>query len=73
MEKLVNVPAEMNTEIKPLDKIFDTGSLDDYYHGEPEPHDMERVIAMCDAVEGVFGKEKMEAVNEGWEEKVRRE
>lgn len=62
VEKLVDVPLELNTEIRSLDKIFDICSLDDYYHGEPEPSDMERVIAMCDAVEGLFDKEKIEEV-----------
>jgi hypothetical protein len=62
VEKLVSMPAELNTGIRSLDKIFDTCSLDDYYHGEPEPHDMERVIAICDAVEGLFGEGKMEEV-----------
>lgn len=39
-------------------------------HGEPEPHDMERVVLMCDAAEGVFEKERMEEVRR-WEEKDR--
>lgn len=63
-EKLVAVPAELNAEIRSLDKIFDICSLDDYYHGEPELSDMERIIAMCDAVEGLFAKEKIEELRE---------
>jgi hypothetical protein len=64
VEKLVNVPLELNTEIRSLDEIFDICSLDDYYHGEPEVSDMERIIAMCDGVEGLFGKDKIEEVRE---------
>jgi HEPN domain-containing protein len=62
VEKLVDVPAELNTEIRSLDEIFGICSIDNYYHGEPELSDMKRIIVMCDAVDGLFDKEKMEEV-----------
>lgn len=62
VEKIVEVPVELNTEIRSLDEIFGICSIDDYYHGEPELSDMERIIVMCDAVDGLFKKEKMEEV-----------
>lgn len=62
VEKLVEVPVELNTEIRSLDEIFDICSIDDYYHGEPELSDMERIIIMCDAVDGLFDQKKMEEV-----------
>ncbi|MFA0821280.1 MAG: hypothetical protein ACC612_00110 [Methanomethylovorans sp.] len=62
VEKLIVVPVELNDEIRSLDKIFDICSLDEYYHGEPEVSDMERIIAMCDAVEGLFDQEKIERI-----------
>ena len=58
VEKLVVVPVELNDEIRSLDKIFDICSLDDYHHGEPELSDMERIIAMCDAVEELFNRRR---------------
>jgi len=62
VEKLVAVPVELNDEIRSLDNIFDICSLDDYYHGEPEVSDMERIIAMCDSVEGLFDQEKIDRI-----------
>lgn len=62
VEKIVNVSAELNTEIRSLDEIFGICSIDNYYHGEPELSDMERVVLMCDTVEGLFDQKKMEEV-----------
>lgn len=62
VEKIVDVPAELNTEIRSLDEIFGICSIDNYYHGEPELSDMERIIVMCDAVDGLFDQKKMEEV-----------
>jgi HEPN domain-containing protein len=64
VEKIVDVPAKLNTEIRSLDEIFDICSIDNYYHGEPELSDMERIIIMCDAVDGLFDQKKMEEVRE---------
>ncbi|WP_370574947.1 hypothetical protein [Methanomethylovorans sp.] len=64
VEKLVDVSAELNTEIRSLDEIFDICSIDNYFHGEPELSDMERIVVMCDAVDGLFDQKKMEEVRE---------
>jgi hypothetical protein len=34
VEKIFEVPAELNTEIRSLDEIFDICSIDNYYHAE---------------------------------------
>jgi hypothetical protein len=65
VEKIIDVPAELNTEIRSLDEIFGICSIDNYYHGEPELSDMERIIFMCDAVDGLFDQKKIEEVREG--------
>ena len=67
VEMFMDVPAELNKEIRSLDEIFDICSLDDYYHGDPEPSDMDRVLSMCDAVEGLFDQEKIASIRESFE------
>lgn len=69
VEMFMDVPAELNEEIRSLDKIFDICSLDDYYHGDPEPVDMERVLTMCDAVEELFDFAKISSIREYLKEK----
>jgi hypothetical protein len=62
VETLVDVPANLNKEIRSLDEIFDICSLDDYYHGEPEPEDMDRILSMCDAVDGLFDEKRIASI-----------
>lgn len=64
VEEVIEVPADLNKEIRSLDEIFGICSIDNYYHGEPEISDMERIIAMCDAVDGLFDPAKIEEVRE---------
>jgi HEPN domain-containing protein len=59
VEMFMEVPEELNKEIRSLDEIFDICTLDDYFHGDPEVSDMERVLSMCERVEGLFDQEKI--------------
>ena len=54
-------PEELNNEIRSLDKIFDICTLDDYFHGDPEVSDMERILVMCEEVEELFDQEKIQS------------
>ncbi len=62
VEELVNVPPELNQAIRSLDRIFGICSLDDYYHGTPEPDDTTRVLAMCAQVQNLFEPRKIAEV-----------
>ncbi|CAH2603964.1 conserved protein of unknown function [Rhodovastum atsumiense] len=53
-ESVVAVPAALVGEIRSLDRIFNICSVDDYHHGEPEPDDARRVLAMCEGVRALF-------------------
>ncbi|WP_207205264.1 HEPN domain-containing protein [Methanolobus psychrotolerans] len=68
VEMVIDVPEELNREIRSLDKIFDICSLEDYYHGNPEPSDMDRIMSMCDAVEGLFDQTKISSIRESLKE-----
>jgi HEPN domain-containing protein len=57
----IEMPEELDRDIRSLDVIFDICSLDDYHHGEPEPEDADRVLSLCEAVEGLFDSERIEA------------
>lgn len=69
VEMAIDVPAELNAEIRSLDKIFDICSLDDYYHGDPELSDMDRILSMCDAAEELFDQAKISSIRESLKEK----
>ncbi|WMW22694.1 hypothetical protein RE476_02420 [Methanolobus mangrovi] len=62
VEMFMDVPEELNKEIRSLDEIFGICSIDDYYHGEPELSDANRILSMCDAVEGLFDQEKISSI-----------
>ncbi|SFM23778.1 HEPN domain-containing protein [Methanolobus profundi] len=68
VELFMEVPEELNKEIRSLDKIFDICSLDDYFHGDPEVSDMERILSMCEDVEGLFDQEKISSIRESLKE-----
>ncbi|WP_244444705.1 hypothetical protein [Paenibacillus camerounensis] len=53
-EQAVAFPPELNKDIRALDFIFGICSLDDYFHGVPEPEDADRVLAMCRQVHALF-------------------
>jgi HEPN domain-containing protein len=50
VENVVEFPSELNKEIRSLDDIFGICSIDNYYHGAPEPTDADRVLALCDNI-----------------------
>lgn len=54
VETIVDVPKALNKEIRSLDFIFGICSLDDYFHGTPQPEDSTRVLSMCEKVRGLF-------------------
>ncbi|MEZ5333974.1 MAG: HEPN domain-containing protein [Methanolobus sp.] len=64
VEMFMEVPEELNREIRSLDEIFDICSLDDYFHGDPEVSDMERILRMCEEVERLFDKKKIQSYRE---------
>lgn len=66
VENVVEFTPELNKEIRSLDFIFGICSLDDYFHGTPEPADSDRVLAMCQAVQRLFDQEKIAAVRAEW-------
>lgn len=62
VEMFMDVPDELNRDIRSLDKIFDICSLDDYFHGDPEVSDMEKVLKLCEAVEGLFDQGRISSI-----------
>ncbi|MBW4082667.1 hypothetical protein [Paenibacillus sp. S150] len=59
VETVVDVPKELNKEIRSLDFIFGICSLDDYFHGTPKPEDSIRVLTMCEQVRQLFDQTKI--------------
>lgn len=64
VEMFMEVAEELNNEIRSLDEIFGICSIDDYFHGDPEVSDMERIMVMCEEVEGLFDQEKIRSFKE---------
>ncbi|MNO38772.1 hypothetical protein D3C76_288820 [compost metagenome] len=62
VETAVTIPAQLSKEIRSLDFIFGICSLDDYFHGTPEPKDAHRVLRMCEEIRELFDKSKIEEV-----------
>ncbi|NGM83506.1 hypothetical protein G5B47_13875 [Paenibacillus sp. 7124] len=62
LETEVDFPKELNKEIRSLDFIFGICSLDDYFHGTPEPEDADRVLNMCASVRELFDQERIAEV-----------
>ncbi|MNI29959.1 hypothetical protein D3C73_837880 [compost metagenome] len=62
VETVVAFPAELNREIRSLDFIFGICSLENYFHGTPEPADAERVLLMCQAVRELFDQDQIAAL-----------
>lgn len=65
VDTVIPFPEELNKEIRSLDFIFNMCSLDDYFHGTPEPADAERVLDMCEQVRQLFDQEKMDSLRSG--------
>jgi hypothetical protein len=59
VEDVIDVPKELNKEIRSLDFIFGICSLDDYFHGTPKPEDSTRVLSMCKKVTELFDQAKI--------------
>jgi HEPN domain-containing protein len=64
VEMFMEPPEELNKEIRSLDEIFGICSIDDYFHGEPEVSDMERILGMCEEVEELFDQDKINSFRE---------
>lgn len=62
VETITEVAGELNKEIRSLDSIFGICSIENYYHGNPETSDADRVLKMCDDVKKMFSPSKMAAV-----------
>ncbi|MDR1980880.1 MAG: hypothetical protein LBQ39_04560 [Tannerellaceae bacterium] len=60
VEQIVDVPHELSRDIRSLDHIFGICFLETYHHGTPEFSDMEKVLRLCNEVQPLFDKEKME-------------
>lgn len=54
VEEIIDVPVGLNEEIRSLDLIFGICSVENYYHGEPEEFDLDRILAMCTGVQKLF-------------------
>lgn len=65
VETVVDVPDVLNKEIRSLDEIFGICSLENYYHGTPEPSDSDRILSMCKEVRGLFDPVKLSSVRAG--------
>lgn len=62
VEKIVDVPVVLNKEIRSLDLIFGICSIENYYHGNPEQDDRDRVLFMCNEVQHLFDQTKIATV-----------
>ncbi|MBP2646295.1 MAG: hypothetical protein H6Q75_1735, partial [Firmicutes bacterium] len=54
VEEIIDVSTVLNKEIRSLDLLFGICSIENYYHGEPEPDDAGRVLSMCHGVQNLF-------------------
>ncbi len=54
LEEIIEVPEELNREIRSLDLIFGICSIENYHHGEPGPLDAGRVLSLCEGVGRLF-------------------
>lgn len=62
VEQIIDVPLALNKEIRSLDLIFGICSLENYYHGTPEPEDMTRVLSICHRIHALFDQERISSV-----------
>lgn len=65
VEASIDVPAALNREIRSLDIIFGICSLENYYHGDPEPADSDRVLSMCNDIRKLFDPARLSSVRAG--------
>lgn len=56
VEKIIDVPLELNKEIRSLDLIFGICSLENYYHGSPNESDSNRALSICNEVQKLFNQ-----------------
>jgi hypothetical protein len=57
LKDAVALPDDVARDIRALDEIFGICSLDEYYHGTPDPEDALRLVALCDKVAALFDGE----------------
>ncbi len=62
VEKLVDVPDDLNRRIKSMDWIFGICSIDEYRHPNPDKRDMKNVLYLCAEVEKLFDQERINAL-----------
>lgn len=62
VEKLVEIPKDLNRRIKAMDWIFGICSIDEYRHPNPDASDMENVLVLCDEVQKLFDKKRIAAI-----------
>jgi len=48
VESVMDFPADLNIEIRSLDRIFNICSIDNYFHGAPVAADTCSVLFICD-------------------------
>jgi hypothetical protein len=59
VENIIQIPPDLNKEIRSLDDIFGICSLENYHHGVPEQADSVRVISMCHEIEKLFDQSRI--------------
>lgn len=62
VEKLVEIPKDLNRRIKAMDWIFGICSIDEYRHPNPDTSDMENVLVLCNEVQKLFDKKRIAAI-----------
>jgi len=54
VEEIIDISPALNKEIRSLDLLFGICSIENYYHGNPEPADSDHVLGMCNEVQKLF-------------------
>lgn len=62
IETIMEVPVLLNDEIRSLDFIFGICSVENYFHGDPEQSDSDRVLSMCNEIYKLFDPVKISSV-----------
>jgi hypothetical protein len=59
VDKLMEIPHEISRDVRSIDRIFGICFLDNYYHGNPQDSDRDKVLRLCSEIYELFNKEKM--------------
>jgi hypothetical protein len=54
VDKLMNIPHEISRDVRSLDRIFGICFLDEYYHGEPQDPDRDKILRLCSEMRELF-------------------